>query len=583
MKAHRVCTTHREDRTMIALFEKGLTDITNKDSTFILDFATAQQLCRKFSTIAMRTKYNRILLKFTDSTSDEHGINNYLPAMTAIIMQAKIDLCLKEKDSNQNKQLHENKNANKQVNGEEARDDKTKEKPINQNVTEYLPFNYDGKLTNVSDKHTRTSTITGTSQGSKDTHQGKRYHHIKCKSPRLPSGSHQPSEHVQSLQTHQGPPRESPATRGQGKIYKEANNRFCMVCEKRGHNNLIHCPKFPSYMPGGTNVLPVPEVVCHQCLSTAGQPSSCTHWFPRDFGQWQCKASKVHFALCRNCPKHQELQKLLKANFNHELGLMNLTNVWQHFYISALINSIQVHQNQQSPGFADTKALNTGNTLHTSNELVNQLQVGNTCTPFEVIQVQTNTGSQPIVLVYDTGAQVTLCNQETRPLSIQSRQTHSLVTISTISSSTAKPREIHTLQLGNGDIIDAILSPHLKLTLRAADIPDEWKGQVNTFADQDNSNVKAQILVGADQAKLFPITVTNPAGQPIETDVCRLMRSRITNKLIIFGACKEQRDKMVRGSAKAIIRGTEVTNASSITQNLAISSPNPVEVTKIIQ
>merc|ERR1711867_305231 len=56
MKAHSVCTTH-------------------KDSTFILDFATAQQLCRKFSTITMRTKYMRILLKFTDSTSDEHGIN----------------------------------------------------------------------------------------------------------------------------------------------------------------------------------------------------------------------------------------------------------------------------------------------------------------------------------------------------------------------------------------------------------------------------------------------------------------------------------------------------------------------------
>ena len=356
-----------------------------------------------------------------------------------------------------------------------------------------------------------------------------------------------------------------------------------MICKERGHNNLLKCPKFPCYIPRGSNVLPVPKEVCNQCLSTTGQPSSCTHQFPADYEYWLCKVYKLHFTLCRICPKHQELQDSLKANFNHELGLMNLTNVWQHFYISALINSIQVHQNQQSPGFADTKALNTGNTLHTSNDLVNQLQVGNTCTPFEVIQVQTNTGSQPIVLVYDTGAQVTLCNQETRPLSIQSRQTHSPVTIATLSGSTAKPREIHTLQLGNGNTIDAILSPHLKLSLRTADIPDEWKGQVNTFADQDNSNVKAQILVGADQAKLFPITVTNPAGQPIETDVCQLMRSRITNRLIIFGACKEQRDKTVRCSAKAIIRDTDVTNTSSITQNLAISSPNPVEVTKINQ
>ena len=291
-------------------------------------------------------------------------------------------------------------------------------------------------------------------------------------------------------------------------------------------------------------------------------------------------AYKVHFTLCRNCPKHQELQDLLKANFNHKIGLRNLTNAWQHFNNNiALINSIQVHQNHQSPDIADTEKLIAGDTFYANNVLVNQLHVGNTCTPFEVIKVKTNIGYHPIVLVYDTGAQVTLCNQETGPLLIQSRQTHSLVTISTISSSTATPREIHTFQLGNGNTIDAILSPHLRLTLRAADIPDEWKGQENTFADQDNSNVKAQILVGADQAKLFPVTVTNPAGEPIETEMCRLMRSRITNRLIVFGACKDQGDDPDRINAKTQIHQTEETNTSSITQNLAISSFDPVDAT----
>ena len=183
------------------------------------------------------------------------------------------------------------------------------------------------------------------------------------------------------------------------------------------------------------------------------------------------------------------------------------------------------------------------------------------------------------MLIYDTGAQVSLCNHETGPLLIQSKQADKRVTISTISSSTATPRAIHTLDLGNGYNMDAILSPGLRLTLREADIPDEWKGLEDTFADQDNSNVKAQILVGADQAKLFPVTVTNPAGEPIETEMCRLMRSRITNRLIVFGACKDQRDETDRISAKTIVRKTEVTNLSSITQNLAISSFNPVEAT----
>merc|ERR1711895_253029 len=101
--------------------------------------------------------------------------------------------------------------------------------------------------------------------------------------------------------------------------------------------------------------------------------------------------------------------------------------------------------------------------------------------------------------------------------------------------------------------MDAILSPSLRLTLRKSDIPDEWQGLEDTFANHDHANVHAQILVGADKAKLFPVTVTNPAGEPIETEMCRLMRSRITNRLILFGACKDQEDELDRINAKTQI------------------------------
>ena len=54
--------------------------------------------------------------------------------------------------------------------------------------------------------------------------------------------------------------------------------------------------------------------------------------------------------------------------------------------------------------------------------------------------------------------------------------------------------------------------------------------------------MKAQILVGADRPTLFPIAEMDHNGTPIETNKCRLMRSRITNRLILFGAHEDDQD-----------------------------------------
>ena len=132
--------------------------------------------------------------------------------------------------------------------------------------------------------------------------------------------------------------------------------------------------------------------------------------------------------------------------------------------------------------------------------------------------------------------------------------------------------------------MDAILIPKLRLNLRTIDIPEIWQDLDDTFADQDYYNVQAQILVGADKSKLFPITVTDRTGEPIETDKCRLMRSRITNKLILFGACDEHEDNLERMDTEAQIHQvqaveTEDAKLSSIMQNLAISDFEPVDST----
>ena len=186
------------------------------------------------------------------------------------------------------------------------------------------------------------------------------------------------------------------------------------------------------------------------------------------------------------------------------------------------------------------------------------------------------------MLIYDTGAQVSLCNYETGPVLIESKQADRRVTISTIGSSTAKLRRIHTLDLGEGHNMDAILIPKLRLNLRTIDIPEPWQDLDDTFADQDYYNVQAQILVGADKSKLFPLAERDRTGEPIETDKCRLMRSRITNKLILFGACDEHEESQERMDTEAQIHQVQAVETddeklSSIMQNLAISDFEPVD------
>ena len=49
----------------------------------------------------------------------------------------------------------------------------------------------------------------------------------------------------------------------------------------------------------------------------------------------------------------------------------------------------------------------------------------------------------------------------------------------------------------------------------------------------------AQILLGADQATLFPHAVRNPA-ELLQVNQARLMRSETTGKYIIFGSGRKQ-------------------------------------------
>merc|ERR1712112_674088 len=209
-------------------------------------------------------------------------------------------------------------------------------------------------------------------------------------------------------------------------------NRKCSVCKEKGHNSLLYCPKLPDYVPRGAGAKIIPKEVCKFCLSTAGHFSTCLHTFPRNYVDWLCNQSKTNFVLCRDCEKHQAPQDWLKQNFNPKIGLGNLYNLWKEFNNdTAIINSVQIEADGQATENNDTQeALDDEEKAYVRAVMINDLRIGRACSPFEVIKVQTKSGCYPIVLIYDTGAQVSLCNFETGPLLIGTKQADRRVTIS---------------------------------------------------------------------------------------------------------------------------------------------------------
>ena len=68
-------------------------------------------------------------------------------------------------------------------------------------------------------------------------------------------------------------------------------------------------------------------------------------------------------------------------------------------------------------------------------------------------------------------------------------------------------------------------------------IPEAWQDLNGVWADQDTYGIAAQILLGADQATLFPHAVKDQTGSLHQINQARLMQSEITGRYIIFRSC----------------------------------------------
>ena len=88
---------------------------------------------------------------------------------------------------------------------------------------------------------------------------------------------------------------------------------FCKSCNTQGHSDLFNCPKFPEYIPRGTNVKSLPKWVCPKCLSYY---MNCDHRQFKGFEDYLCKKYDVNFLVCNQCAHHTTAQDWAKKNFN---------------------------------------------------------------------------------------------------------------------------------------------------------------------------------------------------------------------------------------------------------------------------
>ena len=166
----------------------------------------------------------------------------------------------------------------------------------------------------------------------------------------------------------------------------------------------------------------------------------------------------------------------MRVNHNPKIGVKNLDTMFSVLGTDHVqINSISIKTyNKPEFGIAEIEELNQDDeennpTTEYEEEVnvnpitVNRVPIGKACSPYEVMQVQTEAGIFPIVIIYDTGSEVSLCNYETGPMVVDTKKGNKKVIISTINSIQAKLRKLYKLKVKEDWSLEAIMIPKMKL------------------------------------------------------------------------------------------------------------------------
>ena len=87
-----------------------------------------------------------------------------------------------------------------------------------------------------------------------------------------------------------------------------------------------------------------------------------------------------------------------------------------------------------------------------------------------------------------------------------------------------------------------MLYPKLEMKTHVIKCPECFSQYDGNWAVQlghyPSNQVPAQILVGVDYASIFPVSVLTSDGSPVQTKNCRLMKSVLSGRYLMFGFSK---------------------------------------------
>ena len=124
------------------------------------------------------------------------------------------------------------------------------------------------------------------------------------------------------------------------------------------------------------------------------------------------------------------------------------------------------------------------------------------------------------------------------------RKSKKPIRIGSINGETNKIRLIESIFLGPEHQVEGVLVPELALNTATIQRPNCLSKYDNQWAIQlgchhgNGGQVPAQILVGVDSTKIFPVDVNNPDGTLVQTKDARLARSILTGRYLLFGSAK---------------------------------------------
>ena len=115
--------------------------------------------------------------------------------------------------------------------------------------------------------------------------------------------------------------------------------------------------------------------------------------------------------------EYEDTRNWMRVNYDPDKGKRNLDNLYKEVN-NVQVNSIRVEESSQSQekyGMAGTEELpaadsnmETDPKANVNPIMVNRVPIGIACLPYKIIRVQTESGLFPIVIIYDTGSEVSL-------------------------------------------------------------------------------------------------------------------------------------------------------------------------------